>query len=222
MIQYNYFDEFNQAGRTGLMHAASKGIPVMVMEPLHGGQLVNKLPGEVTALWNNSPWKRTAAEWAFRWVWNHGEVLTALSGMNSDAMLDENLRIASNAEAGAFSAEELALCAKAREILWEKTSVPCTGCEYCMPCPHGVDIPVCFSSYNDYKLFRKFNALGQYIVRAGNRNASKCTGCGKCELHCPQKIPIREKLALCAKEMEGFIYRVAKPIFRAVLQADRR
>jgi predicted aldo/keto reductase-like oxidoreductase len=221
MIQYNYFDEFNQAGKSGLRYAASKGIPVMVMEPLHGGQLVNKLPKDVKALWANPHWNRTPAEWALRWVWNHGEVLTVLSGMGSDDMLAENLRTASDAQAGVLTGEEIAMYEKARAILWEKTSVPCTGCEYCMPCPHGVNIPVCFSSYNDYKLFLKFHAIGHYIIRAGDNNASKCTGCGKCELHCPQKIPIREKLKVCANEMEGIIYRVAKPVFRAFLAADK-
>jgi predicted aldo/keto reductase-like oxidoreductase len=222
MIQYNYFDEFNQAGKTGLQYAASKGIPVMIMEPLHGGQLVHKLPKEVRALCSSAEPRQTPAEWAFRWVWNHREALTVLSGMNSDVMIAENLRTASDAEADTLTAEDLALYEKAREILWQKTSVPCTGCGYCMPCPGGVNIPVCFASYNDYKLFLKFHAIGHYIIRAGEGNASKCTGCGKCEPHCPQGIPIRNKLKDVSREMEGIVYRVAKPVFKAILQSNKK
>lgn len=142
MIQFNYLDENNQAGKSGLEYAASKGLPVMIMEPLRGGKLVNKLPKDAVKVWEHASVKRSPAEWALRWVWNHPAVVTVLSGMNSLEMVEENIRIASEAEAGGLSQSDLALYEKIRKIILGKETVPCTGCNYCMPCPRGVDIPM--------------------------------------------------------------------------------
>ena len=137
MIQYNYLDEHNQAGKSGLQYAASKGMPVMVMEPLRGGKLVSNLPKEVYSIWENAYVKRTPADWAFRWLWNHPEVTVVLSGMNSMEMLEENIRVASNMAPNDFDEKDFKLFDEVRQILIEKIKVPCTACNYCMPCPQG-------------------------------------------------------------------------------------
>lgn len=213
-IQYNYLDVNNQAGTSGLRYAASKGLPVIIMEPLRGGKIVNNLPKEVNDIWNNAEPKRSIAEWALRWIWNHPEAFVILSGMNSMEQLDENIRAASDAKANALSSRELALFDRAREIINQRTKVNCTGCAYCMPCPAGVDIPACFSLYNEKYSIRKKGAKMNYIQNTGAATtnpayASLCKKCGKCEKHCPQNIPIREKLEDVSREMEGMFF---KPI----------
>ena len=221
MIQYNFLDEFRQVGKSGLEYAAAKGLPVMVMEPLRGGKLVSNLPKEVYAVWKNAHVKRTPAEWALRWVWNHPEVTVTLSGMNTQEMIEENIKIASQTEANSFTENDFALFTSARNILLEKIKVPCTACNYCMPCPFGVYIPDCFSCYNDVTTEGKFKAFQNYIQQTGLKSqahdASLCTKCGKCEQHCPQKIAIRTELSNAAKEFDGLIYRAAKLIIRKFL-----
>lgn len=220
MIQFNYLDENNQAGKSGLEYAASKGLPVMIMEPLRGGKLVNKLPKEAVKIWEHAPAKRSPAEWALRWVWNHPEVATVLSGMNSMEMVEENIRIASEAKADDLSQADLALYEQVRKIILGKGTVPCTGCNYCMPCPRGVDIPMCFTCYNDRKsgiengMFAEF----YYIQRAYNHQASLCIECGKCEKHCPQNIAIREELKKVKKELEGPFYRPVRYIAKKIMK----
>ena len=220
MIQFNYLDENNQAGKSGLDYAASKGLPVMIMEPLRGGKLVNKLPKEAMKVWDNAPVKRSPAEWALRWVWNHPAVVTVLSGMNSMEMIEENIRIASEAKAEELTPADLALYEQVRKIILGKETVPCTGCGYCMPCPRGVDIPMCFSCYNDKKsgIERGIKAEFYYIQRAHNHQASLCIGCGKCEGHCPQNIAIREELKKVRKELEGPLYRPARYITKKIMK----
>jgi predicted aldo/keto reductase-like oxidoreductase len=213
MIQFNFLDENNQAGISGLKYASSKGLPIMVMEPLRGGKLVTNLPKEVYKVWENAYVKRSPAEWAFRWIWNHPEVTVVLSGMNSQEMVDENIRVASLSEANSFNKNDFELFDKVRKILSEKIKVPCTGCSYCMPCPMGVDIPTCFSCYNDREIEGKGSAFIKYIMQTSlkskTHNASLCSKCGKCETHCPQNIEIREELIKVSKSMEKFYY---KPI----------
>lgn len=211
MIQYNYLDENNQAGKSGLKYAASKGLPVMVMEPLRGGKLVNNLPKEVLKVWENAYVKRSPAEWGFRWVWNHPEVTVVLSGMNSQEMVEENIRVASEMEANSFTKEDYQLFEKVKSILKEKIKVPCTACNYCMPCPVGVDIPTCFSCYNEIATEGKKSARMKYMmytsIKAKPHNASLCTKCGKCEKVCPQKIAIRDELGKVSKTLESFYYK---------------
>ncbi|MCL2320675.1 MAG: aldo/keto reductase [Oscillospiraceae bacterium] len=211
MIQYNFLDENNQAGRSGLEYAASKGLAVMVMEPLRGGKLAARLPKEVYDIWNNAYIKRTPAEWAFRWIWNHPGVTVVLSGMSTKEMLDENLETASNAEANSFPEKDFELFEKVKTILQEKIKIPCTACNYCMPCPHGVDIPTCFSCYNDREIEGAIMSRGRYLMRTSMRkemhNASLCTKCGLCEIRCPQKIAIRDELVKVKKSLEGFYYK---------------
>ena len=211
MIQYNYLDENQQAGKSGLEYAASKGLPVMIMEPLRGGKLVTSLPKEVYDVWEKAYIKRSPAEWAFRWVWNHPEVTVVLSGMNSQEMVEENIRVASETEANDFTEADFELFRKVRQVLNEKIKIPCTGCNYCMPCPMGVDIPTCFSCYNNLEIEGRMMAFWRYIMQTSMKsqahNASLCTKCGKCESHCPQNIAIRKELTQVTKKLEGFYYR---------------
>ena len=192
MIQYNYLDENQQAGKSGLEYAASKGLPVMVMEPLRGGKLVSGLPKEVYGVWDQAYIKRSPAEWAFRWVWNHPEVTVVLSGMNSQEMVEENIRVASEAGANSFTETDYELFEQVRQVLNEKIKIPCTGCNYCMPCPKGVDIPTCFSCYNNLEIEGRMMAFWRYMMQTSlksqTHNASLCVKCGKCEGHCPQNI----------------------------------
>ena len=161
-IQYNYMDENTQAGRAGLRYAASKGLPVIIMEPLRGGRLVNLLPQEAKKLMEQSG--RTAAEWAFRWLWDQPEVTVVLSGMNSREMVKENIIGAGKARAGMMTAEDFALIEQVKSEIGRKVKIGCTGCGYCMPCPHGVDIPTCFRSYNMRYTENRFNGLREYFM----------------------------------------------------------
>lgn len=214
MIQYNYLDENSQAGKKGLKHASSKGLPVMIMEPLRGGRLVNNLPEKAIKLFENYKIKRTPAEWAFRWLWNQPEVTTVLSGMNSIEMVEENVKNASSAEAGEFTENEEKLLNDVVTAINEKMKVGCTGCGYCMPCPMKVDIPGTFSAYNKHYTDGKFIALKEYFMctalRKDSTSASNCVDCGKCESHCPQGIEIRKELKNARKKLESPIYKIAK------------
>ena len=221
-IQYNYLDEHSQAGRTGVNHAASKGIPIVIMEPLRGGRLVNNLPEKAKKLFEKYETKRTPAEWAFRWLWNQKEIMCVLSGMNSLEMIDENVKNASTAEVGELNEKDEALLKKVVEAINEKMKVPCTGCRYCMPCPQMVDIPGTFSAYNKKYTDGKFIALKEYLMctamRKDSTAASNCISCGKCEQHCPQGIEIRKELKKAKKELEGPIYNIAKKIFHKMFK----
>ncbi|MBR4985722.1 MAG: aldo/keto reductase [Proteobacteria bacterium] len=196
-IQYNYLDETSQAGRNGLQAAAEKGIPVVIMEPLRGGKLVN-LPEKALKALEASESHYTAAELGLRWLWNQPEIMCVLSGMNSIEMIEENTRIASDAEVGEFSEAKFALTEKIKQIIREREKVGCTGCRYCMPCPKGVDIPGNFHYYNLMYLESKNSVRFEFARNMGLRKdpgfATQCIGCGKCEKHCPQHISIREKL----------------------------
>ncbi len=197
-IQYNYVDETSQAGVAGLKAAASRGIPVVIMEPLRGGKLVTKLPEEAKRLIARHPRKWSPADWGLRWLWNQPEVTVVLSGMNSLEMVEENTRTASDAVEGAFTEDDRAFLQKILTIIRAKEKVGCTGCRYCMPCPKGVDIPGIFTSYNMMYTESKVSGWTHYFqavaLSAEPSFASQCIKCGKCEQHCPQCIPIREKL----------------------------
>ncbi|MEG2670120.1 MAG: aldo/keto reductase, partial [Oscillospiraceae bacterium] len=206
-IQFNYMDEYSQAGTEGLKYAAHKGLPVVVMEPLRGGRLVNGLSHEVKQMFATEKPLRSPAEWAFRWIWNFPEVTTILSGMNSTDQVLENTRIASEVEPGELSESELNLLTKVKVEINKTVKVSCSGCGYCMPCPMGVDIPTCFRTYNVKYTDGWRNALREYLMcttfKATHTNASKCVACGKCEQHCPQAIEIRKELKNVKNELEG-------------------
>ena len=222
MIQYNYLDEHSQAGKKGLKHANAKGLPVMIMEPLRGGRLVNNLPEKAKNAFENYEIKRTPAEWAFRWLWNQPEVTCVLSGMNSIEMVEENTKNASTAEVGEFTEKEEKLLSDVVSFINEKMKVGCTGCGYCMPCPRKVDIPGTFSAYNKVYTDGKFTGLKEYVMctllRKDSTSAANCVDCGKCESHCPQNIEIRKELKNAKKELEGPVYKIAKKIIPLFLK----
>lgn len=222
MFQYNYLDEHSQAGRTGLNHAASKGIPILIMEPLRGGRLVKQLPEKAKKLFANYKIKRSPAEWAFKWLWNQPEIMCVLSGMNSLDMVKENVKFASTSEIDEFTADEYKLLEEVVKAINEKMKVGCTGCRYCMPCPQKVDIPGTFSAYNKCYSDSKYVGLKEYVMCTLMRNdatsASNCIGCGKCEQHCPQGIEIRKELKKASKELEGPLYKLAKKNIKLFLK----
>ena len=197
-IQYNYLDENSQAGRKGLQAAAAKGIPVIIMEPLRGGKLVNMLPDKAKTVIADDPRGYSAAEWGLRWLWNQPEVTCVLSGMNSLEMVEENCHIASEAVPGHLEAQDLETVDTIRRAIREKEKVGCTGCRYCMPCPKGVDIPGNFYYYNLMNIEKRNSARFEFAQTMGMRRepgfADQCIGCGKCEKHCPQHLPIRQLL----------------------------
>ena len=214
-------DEHTQAGRKGLMHAAEKGIPVVIMEPLRGGKLVNLLPQKAKDLIASDRRGYTPAEYGLRWLWNQPEVTCVLSGMNSIEMVQENCRIASNATAGSFTEEDFRVIDKVKEIIAESELVGCTGCRYCMPCPKGIDIPALFRSYNMTALESKSAARFEYAQTVGLRKepafATQCISCGKCEPHCPQSIPIREKIKEADKVLRPLPYKIGINVARAFM-----
>jgi predicted aldo/keto reductase-like oxidoreductase len=195
-IQYNYFDENFQAGKEGLEYAASKEIGVVIMEPLRGGKLTDRIPSEVQAVWDGADKKRTPAEWALRWVWNHAQVSTALSGMSSMDQVKENIRIAEDARPDSLTSGEIELIGRVTDIYRKMLKVNCTSCAYCMPCPAGVDIPMNFSLYNDTFMFKDAEiAVMMYNhMLSPEQKASNCAECKECEEKCPQQIKVSEEL----------------------------
>jgi hypothetical protein len=196
-IQHNFLDEGFQAGTAGLKYAEARGIGAISMEPLRGGMLAVPQPEPVQAVWSRAAVQRPPAAWALRWVWNHPGIVTALSGMNDPAQLQENLQAAADAEAGGMTAAELALVADVQAYYAAKIAVPCTTCGYCAPCPSGVAIPEVFSSYNTGSMFGNWKsaawAYDAFIVK-NQRGAENCVECGECEPKCPQAIEIPRRL----------------------------
>ena len=172
-IQYNYLDEHTQAGRRGLHHAAAKGLPVIIMEPLRGGRLVNQLPPEARRVFEESGKGWTPAQWGLRWLWDQKEVTVVLSGMNSEEMVLENIRTASGAGVGDFGEEEQAVIARAVSAIHSAVKVGCTGCGYCQPCPKNVDIPGAFAAYNRYHTENPTGATGMFRLQRAGGGASR-------------------------------------------------
>ena len=221
-IQYNYLDEHSQAGVCGLQAAHKKGIPVVIMEPLRGGRLVNKLPNTAKKLIEDYEIKRSPAEWAFRWLWNQEEVTCVLSGMNSLDMVKENVRVASDSKIGEFTQEDFRLIEGVKQAINANMKVGCTGCRYCMPCPKNVDIPGTFAALNRRYSDGRFWGLVEYVmcttIRKDSTAASNCIGCGKCEAHCPQGIEIRKELKNAKSTFEGPVYKIAKKILPKIMR----
>jgi len=210
-IQYNYLDQEFQAGTEGLRYAAARNLGIVIMEPLRGGALAKPTPPPaVAALWDGAKVRRSPAQWALRWVWNHPEVTVVLSGMNEEAHITENLAAAEEALPDSLSQDELGLVDQAARTYKELMQVGCTGCGYCMPCPMGVLIPTCFDAYNGLHMSGDPDgARFMYAVSTGGQigmhepgMASQCVECGECLAKCPQRIPIPDVLKKVAAEME--------------------
>jgi predicted aldo/keto reductase-like oxidoreductase len=224
-IQYNYAQENYQAGKTGLLRAAAKGLPVIIMEPLLGGKLASALPPQAAEIFRESG--RKAADWAFRWVWNHREATVALSGMNDPAQLEENLLTAETALPGTLTPEELETCRRVVELFSASYKVPCTGCNYCMPCPQNVNIPGCFAAYNASFALGWIQGMQQYATSATltaeqTGGPGLCVKCGICESHCPQHIPIIKSLEAVRRRMEPLPLRGILGIVRKALGHSKK
>ena len=208
-IQYNFMDEDYQAGTKGLRYAAKKGLGIVVMEPIRGGLLARDVPG-ITEIWKKAPVQRTPAEWALRWVWNHPEVTIVLSGMSTFEQVVQNVASAENGLPASLDRKELVVYEKVRKEFGKRIAIPCTGCKYCQPCPHGVSIPECFELYNQAHMYDAKESVQQMYTRflggffdGVPTYASCCQDCGECEEKCPQGLPIRENL----RKVSGFFGR---------------
>ena len=208
-IQYNLLDERRQAGTAGLEYAASKGLGVVIMEPLRGGKLATKIPEAAMEIWKEKP-ERSPAAWALSWVWNRPDVNVVLSGLSKKSHMDETLALAGEAEPGMLGEDELLMVSRVRDAYKAAGAVGCTSCRYCLPCPFGVSIPDVFDWYNEWKTVR--HSLGQrifYLSTVGGALsgksglASKCTSCGVCLEKCPQSLPIPNLMTMISKEYEG-------------------
>ena len=225
-IQYNYLDETTQAGAAGLKAAAAKGIPVIIMEPLRGGKLVNLLPSGARKAMAENARGWTPAAWAFRWLYNQPEVTVVLSGMNSLEMVAENAATADTAAAGDLNEDDFAFLEEVKSLIRAGEKVGCTACRYCMPCPQGVDIPGIFRCYNAMYSEGKWDGRFQFAQTVGMTRqppfASQCVGCGKCEKHCPQGIPIREKLKEADRALRPLPWKIGINVARAYMVRKSR
>jgi len=207
-IMYNYMDTENQAGTKGLEYAASKGLAVVVMEPIAGGMLAVSSK-DLQAIWNTAEEKRTPAEWALQWVWNHPEVSVALSGMSTMDQVMENVGSADRSGPNKFTKEELELISKVKRAYLEYGFIACKGCRYCLPCKQNVAIPEIFNLYNELSRNRGYvdglNAVKAKYTKTitAENGAKRCIRCGECEEKCPQKLEIRNLLQQAALTFEG-------------------
>jgi len=218
MIQYNYYDENYQAGKKGLIAAAEKGVSVIVMEPLLGGRLATGLSNQAVDVFKKANPSRTPADWALHWLWNHEEITVVLSGMSSTQIMESNIRSMENFKS--LSDQELAVYSDVIDIFKQSYKVNCTGCNYCLPCPKGINIPACLSSYNSSYAQGYFTGIQQYITSTAlltTKNPSStllCNQCGKCEKLCPQYLPIRKDLKRVARRFEPLPLRLLLALIR--------
>ncbi|MCL2045541.1 MAG: aldo/keto reductase [Oscillospiraceae bacterium] len=223
-IQYNYMNENYQAGRAGLVRAHEKGMSVVVMEPLLGGKLATSLPKGVESVFRQGDKDSSPAAWALRWIWNQPEVTLLLSGMNSDAQLNENVETAKTAVPGMLTDKEVAIIERVVKIFEESYKIPCTGCNYCLPCPNNVNIPGSFASYNLSFASGYIAGITSYMTgtaltsKEGNFSGSNCIKCGLCEQACPQKIKIMGALETVLKRMEPFWMKPIISVVRKVMK----
>ncbi|MFV0520663.1 MAG: aldo/keto reductase [Lachnospirales bacterium] len=207
-IQYNYLNTNYQAGTAGLKYAHSKGLSVIIMEPLLGGKLATSIPKDVEKIFKDMDKKRSSASFALSWLWNQKEVTVVLSGMNEESQLVDNINTANMSYEDLFDEKDKKAFDDVVNIFNSLYKVNCTGCNYCMPCPHNVNIPACFSGYNMSYVMGRFSGFQQYILstkmtsKEGNLLASNCKNCGACVKKCPQNIPIPQKLEEVSKRME--------------------
>ena len=186
-IQMNYVDVYNQATLEGMAYAASKGLGVVIMEPLLGGKLAAPSQPVAQALRGD----RTPVEWALDFMWNRPEVSVVLSGMGSPQMVEDNLIYASRSGVGMLDDADLQMLAHARQTYLTMAKAPCTKCRYCMPCPGGLDIPAILEAYNQSAVDE---AAAVKLYQALETPASACLACHQCERACPQHIAVSDLL----------------------------
>ena len=226
LIQYNYFDENFQAGVKGLYAAAAK-MPVIIMEPLLGGKLATGLPKDVVSIFKNADPSLSPAGWALNWLWNQSEVTSVLSGMNAMEQLEENIALADSARVNMLNDSHMAVYKSVLESLNKSCKVRCTGCNYCMPCPVGVNIPGSFSAYNAVYSMGYIEGMKQYATSTGlisskSGSPGLCTKCRKCESHCPQGIQIINDLQTVHKKMEPWFIKFIGACARSILGKKRK
>ena len=222
MIQYNYLNEFYQAGTAGYNAITERGMAVIVMEPLLGGNLAHKLPQKAIRMFEEVVPSRSPAAWAFKWLWNKPGVTVAISGMNEMKHLLENVEVAKSTPANSLTEEENAVYAKVTEVVSEAYKVPCTGCDYCMPCPKGVNIPASFGAYNMSYITGYMPGMMLYInstlgLGTDSSSPSKCNKCGVCIKKCPQEIDIPSRLKNVRKRLEPLPVRLALKLAKRVM-----
>jgi len=220
MIQYNYYGENYQAGKKGLMAAAEKGIPVIVMEPLLGGKLATGLPKKAVEMFENVNPALTPADWGLWWLWNQSEVTVVLSGMSALQQMESNLRSADSFRP--LTGEELAVYTDVVGLIKKSYKIPCTSCNYCLPCPIGINIPACIEAYNSSYVQGYSKGIQLYFTSTAilSKNPDRphiCNGCGKCEKACPQFIPIRKELKKAARRFEPLPMRLLVSLVRRIM-----
>ncbi|MGN0177586.1 MAG: aldo/keto reductase [Methanobrevibacter sp.] len=235
MVQFNYFDENVQASVEGIEYVASKGMGILVMEPLKGGILAGNMPKEAEEVFRKANSNKTNAEWALEWVLNNRNVTCVLSGMNSFDQLNENIAVADKITPMSMSFEDLETVELVKRVMRNSLKINCSTCGYCMPCPQGVNIPECMKIYNEKYLFnhkgiinQSFIDYYQYVggVMGNSGNAGKCNGCGKCLRKCPQKLDIiaeldkvkREFEFPCVKYILSFIRHIGFPLYKFIIK----
>ena len=208
-----------QATSEGLKYAHEKGIAVIIMEPVKGGTLA-KSPQEDLDIMKKSTLKRTPVDWALQFLWNKPEIAVVLSGMINFQQVKENCDSAEKSGIDTLSNEEVKIVDELAEFFIKKTAVPCTSCQYCMPCPNFVNIPENFSVVNNIALSFG-NSLGSIVQRIRFRSkyrkmpknkemtngkatgkASMCIDCGVCVPKCPQQINIPAELQKVVQVLE--------------------
>lgn len=239
MIQYNYFDGNSQASIEGIERAASRGMGIFVMEPLKGGLLAGKMPAEAEEIFKKADSNKTNAQWALEWVLNNPNVTCVLSGMNSIEQIDENIAIAEKTTPLSLSFEEMEAIEYVKRVIRNSLKINCSTCGYCVPCPRGVNIPMCMKIYNEKYLFDHKGLFNQsridYFqytcgVMGNEGNAGKCNGCGKCLRKCPQKLDIIAELKKVKKEFEFpgmqyvllFVRHIGFPVYRTLIKLLNR
>jgi predicted aldo/keto reductase-like oxidoreductase len=200
-IQLNILGETYQAGIEGLRYGAKKGLGMVIMEPLRGGSIISNTPHEVKELLGKYPETRSLVEWCFRWLYNMPEVSVILSGTSTIEQLKDNLRIFENSQPNVMSEKDMELIHTIQKIYESKTNIGCTGCNYCMPCSQGLDIPNLFKLYNQYQLFNK--PLNDSLIYQNSRMvcADQCIDCGHCKQYCPQQLEIPELMKTVHREL---------------------
>lgn len=239
MVQYNYFDGYTQISMEGMEYAASKGMGIFVMEPLKGGILAGKMPGEAEEVLRRADPNKSNAQWALEWVLNNPNITCVLSGMNSIDQIDENIAIARKTTPLSLSLEEMETIEYVKRVIRNSLKINCSTCGYCMPCPQGVNIPECMKIYNEKYLFEHKGLFNQsrvdyfqYVggIMGNEGNAGKCNGCGKCLRKCPQNLDIIAELKKVKKEFEFpgmeyglvFIRHVGFPVYKTLIKLLNR
>ena len=221
-IQYNYLNENFQAGTAGLKAIHERGMAAIIMEPLLGGKLAQNLPQEAKDLFDQTIPGRTPAAWGFKWLWDKPEVTVVLSGMNTMDQLSENSEVASNSPVGSLTDAERVVYGKAYNTISQAYKVPCTGCDYCMPCPSGVNIPACFSAYNMSYILGFSSGMGLYVnatmgLGTSRSSPSNCTKCGICIKKCPQGIDIPSRLKDAQNRLEPLPIRLVLKLVKRII-----